>query len=288
MVIHMKRNIDLRQSFQEAKDARDRGDYNGALNKMRAIAELAAALYVELGDLKASYKMLEGKPENRKKKAFLLNIYTLRRATPFHQDRYRRDLLTFLDLARKYGNMGSHELVQADHIYADFLLRFYEDNIRNVLERDYMANYQDMPFADVTQRFHGRTIFLLSAAADQFASAYVELDDAPVQCTASEPSGWEAFHVEVDGGGWACLRAFNDRFLTVRIDQDAAMPPLRATAEGAEAWERFKIFQNGDRYCLKAQANGKWITARIDMDGAPLFASCDKVDHWETFSIQTL
>lgn len=288
MVIHMKRNIDLSRSLQEARDARDRGDVNAALGKMRAIAELAAELYVETLDQTKTYQMLRAKRENTGKKPFLLRIYTLRKCTPFHQDRYRRDLLVFLDIARRYGNVGAHELTQADAVFADFLLRFYEDNIRNVLERDYMANYQDMVFADVTKRFHGKTIALLSAAADQFASAYMDRDDAPVQCTASEPSGWEAFHVEVDGGGWACLRAFNDRFLTVRIDQDAAMPPLRATAEGAEAWERFKIFQNGDRYCLKAQANGKWITARIDMDGAPLFASCDKVDHWETFSIQTL
>lgn len=141
---------------------------------------------------------------------------------------------------------------------------------------------------DVTAWFTDRRILLYSLAAGKFASARLDLKNEPVCCSTDNQLGWETFRVTADDEGLASFKAFNDRYLTVRLDVDKDLPPVRATAPESLLWEKFSIYKTGRGYALKAACNGKWVTSRIDWDRNPLLASAPVPDSWELFDIRTV
>ncbi len=136
--------------------------------------------------------------------------------------------------------------------------------------------------------FHLRQILIYSLASKKYASARLDLENAPVCCSTDNQQAWEIFQVTVDDEGWASFMAYNNHYLTVRLDVDKTLPPLRATAPKSLLWEKFRIYNTGKGYALKAACNEKWVTSRIDWENNPLLASRAVPDAWELFDIKVV
>lgn len=277
------------EEFDFACRAAHIGDYKGAAAKMRVIAEDAAKFYLKQWNLNKSYQDISNHPANEKKGNFCRMVYTIRKNTPFFQDDYKRKLLVFMELARPYGNDGSHPEKDVSAACANFLIEFYRDNIKKTLEKDYRQTQNTWNPENVTAKFIGKKITIYSLISYQYVTARVDLENAPIYCNAGEALDWEEFYAEDGGDGWLSLRAFNGKYLSVRIDMSESKTPVCATAPQAQNWEHFKIFRFGESYCIRSRCNGKWLTCRADIEETmPLLASRDKVELWETFDIQEI
>ncbi len=140
---------------------------------------------------------------------------------------------------------------------------------------------------DVTREFDGKKITIRSGYS--YASARLDLPNAPVLFTASEALGWEIFSVSVMPDGWCALRCHSGKYLSVRRDCHGKMyrPPIDsfgrrfpanspeweqctaalvfATADTPAAWEMFRIYRHNGGYALRAQFNQEFL-CRWDSD----------------------
>lgn len=136
---------------------------------------------------------------------------------------------------------------------------------------------------DRTSFWSGAKIMLRSLVSNRFACARFDWDDAPVMCSSENKDAWETFTVVLMPDGWAALRSFSGKYLSVRMDLDRSYPPVCASAPVADDWEKFRIYQGSNGIYIKAKCNGKWLCCLADRDGYPLNACANAPDEWETF-----
>ena len=141
---------------------------------------------------------------------------------------------------------------------------------------------------DVTEKFFGRRILIYSLEAEKYASARLDLENAPVCCSTDNQAAWEIFRVMADDKGWASFMAYNDHYLTVRLDEEKTLPPIRAAASDNDLCKKFRIYKTRKGFAIKAACNEKWVTCRVDRKNKPLLASRDTPDSWEFFDIKTV
>jgi len=282
----------LKESFEKEKRHIQDGYYNAAANQMRSIAEYTANFYVN--KYKAQDKVAK-KMKEKKMSLFLAQINILRTVLPY-DDNFRWDLLLFLELSMKIGNAGSHgnaDLSEIEDYKVKCLADLYETDIKKQFEKDHDEFNNSFQLTDVTKKFNGRTISILSCISGCFAGAYDDMDGKPVYCNIKIQKAWESFLVQVNKDGWATLRPNTESrlYLMADLDADYEKAPIKANSSNRQKWEMFRIYKQDDFYFIQSGGNGKFLSCMFDdKPNYPLYACKDKndINYWEKFEIKIL
>lgn len=279
----------VEKMFADAKMARENGAFALAGNGIRQIAEDLAKFYVEHTVSRKNYDYVFNHALSKKKSNLVKYTIALRNEMSVWNDGFSKELVLFLDLAREYGNKGSHTGKEPEPYEIDFLLHYFETHIFShfIKDCDTIMEHGDI-IVDVTHKYKDKNVSLRSVVANKYASAREDRNRTPICCDISQRAEWETYHVIIDNAGWASFKASNGLYLCVDLDEDENCPMLRAVAKEPSTWEQFKIFKKDGNYYLNARCNEKWVSCQMEWDDKNLTASSDFADYWEEFDLKII
>ena len=283
---------DVEVIVKNAQSQLDDNQFGTAANHMRQVAEAVAMFYYEKWNAAEKYKeVIKKSKKHNAKETMNLHSYivALRFKVNANEEGFKRNLLIFLTLAKAYGNEGSHYGGRVEKAEIEFLILYYRNYIREHLLADCdRETKKEARYKDVTSDFADKRVLLYSLAAEQYASARIDVEDIPTYCNTDNQEEWEQFQITVDREGQASFKAANDLYLSVDLSDSSELPPIKGIGPESSSWEKFRIYKIGNSFAIKAVCNQKWVTSRIDWDNNPLLASCDKADFWEMFDIKII